>query len=534
MTEAGAESGLKSPSVRMREILRILRQRDVVHGVPPEKLKDILEDLGPFYVKMGQLMSLHSDVLPMEYCVQLRKLHADVRPMPFDEVKAQIRAAYGREAMEIFAGIDPTPLGSASIAQVHKARLPNGRPVVVKVQRPLVRETVAQDINLLKKAIRISRAVTDRKNNIDLLAVLDELWRTICQETDFVQEAEHLRIFAELNRDVSYVTCPLPEPSLVTPKAFVMELVDGIPIDHLEQLKAAGYDIEEIGTKLAENYLKQVLDDGFFHADPHPGNLIIRDGQIVWIDLGMVGKLSERDRTLFKDIAFAMVRKDVSGLIDLLLTLGQPRGSIDHAALHADLDALLTKYEIMSLAHLDFRGLLKEMIGFVEKYDIILPPEIAIMVRSLVNMEGLLCVYCPDAKFISILSRHLVGEARREFDPQKELSSLGISLYSFLKKSLDLPTEISNILKMMLKGQFKVNLALTEANEPLSRLERMTDKLVLAILDAALFISAGLLCATDMTPKAWGAPLPGLICYALAIVIAIWLAGAIIRKKPRK
>ena len=525
MTETGAAAGLKSSSVRMREILRILRQRDVVHGVPPEKLKDILEDLGPFYVKIGQLMSLHSDVLPVEYCVQLRKLHAAVRPMPFEEVKAQIRAAYGREALDIFTELDPLPLGSASIAQVHQARLPDGRRVVVKVQRPLVRETVSQDIALLKKAVRISRTVTDRKNNVDLLAVLDEVWRTICQETDFVREAEHLRLFASYNQDVTYVACPLPEQSLVTPKAFVMELVDGIPIDRLDQLREAGYDLEEIGAKLAENYLKQILTDGFFHADPHPGNLIIRDGQIVWIDLGMVGRLSDRERTLFKDIAFAMVQKDVSGLMDLLLTLGQPRGAIDHAALHADLDALLTKYEIISLGHLDFRGFLNEMIGFVEKYDIILPPEIAIMVRSLMNMEGLLSIYCPDAVFISILRRHLMAEARKEFDLQNELSNLGINLYSFLKKSLDLPTEISNVLKMMLKGQYKVNLALTEAEEPLNRLERMTDKLALAIIDAALLISSGLLCAANLEPKAWGVPIPGLTGFALAAALTAYLCA---------
>lgn len=518
----------------MQEILQILRRQDIVHGVSPEKLKNILEDLGPFYVKIGQLMSLRSDMLPPSYCVELRKLRADVRPMPFNEVKAQIQAAYGREAKEIFTTIDPLPLGSASIAQVHKANLPNGRSVAVKVQRPQVQETISQDISLFKKAIRLLKIVVDTSNNIDLEAVLDELWITMQQETNFLLEAEHLQTFTDLNRDVVYVTCPQLVQSLVTPKVLVMELVEGIPIDHLDNLQEAGYDIDEIGTKLAENYVKQVLDDGFFHADPHPGNLIIRDEQIVWLDLGMIGRLSRRDQKLFKEIAFAIVRKDIYELKKLVLTLGKAPEHLDHAMLHTDIDLLLTKYENIDLGNMGFDGLLKEMLDFTEKHGIVIPASITIMGRSLMNLEGVLSACCPGTKFMSILNRYLIGDIPKAFDLQKELSHLRISLYSFLSKSLDLPTQISNILKMTLKGQVKINLALNEAEEPLHKVERMADKLVLAIIIAALLLSSSLLCTTNMEPQAWGVPLAGLLGYVLATALAIWLCVSLYCKRSRK
>lgn len=533
MTEAATEFRTKS-YLRMQEILRILRRQDIVYGITPEKLKNILEDLGPFYVKMGQIMSMRSDMLPLSYCIELKKLHADVRPMPFNEVKAQIREAFGRETEEIFTTIDPLPLGSASIAQVHKAKLPNGRSVAVKVQRPQIRETIGRDIALLRKAILPLKIVANIGDNIDLGTVLDELWLTMQQETNFLLESENLQAFADLNRDVVYVTCPQPEQSLVTPKVLVMELVEGIPIHQLNELKKAGYDIDEVGTKLAENYVKQVLDDGFFHADPHPGNLIIHDGQIIWLDLGMVGRLSNRERTLFKEIAFAIVRQDIYEIKDLLLILCKVRGRLDHARIHNDIDLLLTKYETMDLGNMDFGGFFKELLHFIEKHNIAMPPGITIMGRSLMNLEGLLSACSPGVKLISILQRHFIEDIQKNFNLQKELRRLGISLHSFFNKSLDLPAQISNILRMVFKGQVKINLALNEAEEPLHKLERMADKLVLAIVDAALLIGSALLCTTNMEPQAWGVPLIGLLGYALAVALAVWLCGSFYRKKPHK
>ena len=526
-----SELGIESSTQRLGEILGVLRRHNLHQGITPERLKSVLEDLGPIYVKIGQIMSMRSDILPPSYCLELGKLHTDVRPMSPAEVEGQIRMAYGREVGEIFESIDPAPSGSASIAQVHKAKLLDGRTVAVKVQRPNIQEIITRDIALLRRAARVMGRVVDKVNNLALEGMLDEIWLTMQQETDFILEAEHLQTFTDLNKDINYIACPLLEHSLVTPKVFVMEFVEGIPIDQVDQLKAAGYDLDEIGAKLAENYIKQMLDDGFFHADPHPGNLIIRDGRIVWLDLGMVGRLSNRDRIIFKEIALAMVRNDTYELKDLLLTLGDVGGELDHAKFHAEIDMFLKKYGIMDLGQMDFGKLLQDMMYFVQEHDIIMPSSMTTMGRGLMNLEGLLSRYCPNVNILTILTFHLIKDWQKVFDSKKEIGRLGLSLYGFFSKSVDLPSKISDVLEMTIKGQTKLNLSLNEAKEPIRDVARMVNKLVLAIVVAALLVSSSLLCTTNMSPQFWDVPLLGLIGYGIALLLTIWLCYGILRKK---
>lgn len=298
-------------SGRMQEILSVLKRHNIIHGVSPEKLRSILEDLGPTYIKIGQIMSMRSDVLPQSYCDELMKLRAEVKPMSSDEVKKIIEVEFNCPIMDVFSTFDDKPLGSASIAQVHTADLKSGKKVVVKVQRAKIREIMAQDIIMMRKAVRLLNVIKVTGDVIDFNSIIDELWATSQQEMDFLQEATHLNEFADLNSEIEYVACPSVESDLMTSKVLVMEYIDGIPIDKVDKLSALGYDMNKIGINLAENYTKQILDDGFFHADPHPGNIWIRDGKIVWLDLGMVGKLSNYDREIFKDIMKAMVTHDV-------------------------------------------------------------------------------------------------------------------------------------------------------------------------------------------------------------------------------
>ncbi|MFQ8599611.1 MAG: AarF/ABC1/UbiB kinase family protein [Oscillospiraceae bacterium] len=236
-----------------------------------------------------------------------------MRPMPFDEVKKVVEDEYGEALSAVFAAFDPEPLGAASIAQAHAARLQNGRRVVVKVQRPGVYATMEQDIALLHKAAGLL-GFTALGEVVDLNMVLDEMWSVAQQEMDFLTEAQNADAFRQFNREVAYVDCPLIEHAHTTERVLVMEYIDGIAIDDTYTLASEEYDLDEIGLKLADNYVKQIIEDGFFHADPHPGNLQIRDGKIVWIDLGMMGRLSPRDKTLLRDGVKAIVRGDVTRL----------------------------------------------------------------------------------------------------------------------------------------------------------------------------------------------------------------------------
>ena len=527
-------SDMESSSLRLNEILQVLRRHELLKGISPQKLKNVLEDLGPIYVKIGQIMSVRSGLLPSEYRQELRELHANVSPISFTEVEAQIRTAYGREIEEIFMTIDTQPIGSASIAQVHRATLLDGRSVVVKVQRPQIQEIIRQDIELLHKAIRLLGHVTDKINNFKFEAILDEIWKTLQLETDFLMEAEHLRIFANLNQNVAYISCPKLEQSLITSKTFVMEYVEGIPIDHLDELKKAKYDLDEIGTRLAENYIKQILDDGFFHADPHPGNLVIRDGKIAWLDFGIIGRLSNRDRMLFREIALAVIRMDTYGLKDLLLTLGETQGEIDHAKFHSEIDMFLKKYATMDVQETHFGKLTQEMWSFVQEHNITIPAEMITLTRGLINLEGLLAFYYPNVNLLTTLTNSIFKDWQTVFTNKKDLARLGISLSQFLRKSLDLPTQLSDVINMTTKGQIKINLVISLAEKQSKEISSITDKLVIALIIVALFIGSGLLCGTDMKPQVLGIPLTGLLGYALGILLSLCLAYAILRKMSNK
>jgi len=274
-------------ATRLREMVEVLRARDIVHGITPEKLRLILEDLGPTFVKLGQIMSMRPDFLPQEYCDELMKLQTEANPLPFSVIEKVIEQEYQRRWTRIFRSIDEEALGSASIAQVHCAVLLDGEKVVIKVQRPGVHDIMSKDIVLLKRAAGILKILGPAQDVVDFSMVLDELWAIAKQEMDFVMEANHIEEFRHANQDADFVSCPKVYRHLTTQHVLVMEYVDGIQIDDVAGLKAAGIDVRRIGERLGENYVKQIVEDGYFHADPHPGNIWVRGGKIVWLDLGM-------------------------------------------------------------------------------------------------------------------------------------------------------------------------------------------------------------------------------------------------------
>ena len=328
---------------RLKEMTAVLHKYGVTRGVTPEKLRLILEELGPTYIKLGQIMSMHSDILPRRYCDELMRLRSDVSPMSFAEVTEVIENSYGCAWTEVFASMEQKPLGSASIAQVHRAVLRDGDQVVVKVQRKGIYETMARDIGLLRKAVRLLPPMSI-KGVVDLDMVLDELWSVTREEINFLTEASNMEEFTRRNQDVAYVAVPRLYQEYTATHVLVMEYIDGFSLDDREGLLAQGYDLKEIGTKLVDHYIKQVMDDGFFHADPHTGNIRIRDGKIVWIDMGMMGRLSERDRQLIGRAIQGVAAGDVSMIQEVVIALGEFKKTPDPSHLYEGIRELLAKY----------------------------------------------------------------------------------------------------------------------------------------------------------------------------------------------
>ncbi|GKH32511.1 AarF/UbiB family protein [Muricomes sp. OA1] len=511
---------------RLREIMQVLGKHRITHGLTPAKLREILEDLGPTYVKLGQIMSMRSDMLPENYCRELTKLRTEVSPLPYSVVSGVIEEELKEPAGNIFSQIEETPLGSASIAQVHPAVLKDGTKVVIKIQRPAIKEIMQDDILLLKKAAGILKLAIGTEDLIDFRTILDELWKTTREEIDFLQEAANLNLFYVNQKDIVYVTCPRVFHEFTTPRLLVMEYIDGIQIDETERLKELGYDMTEIGQKAAENYCKQILEDGFFHADPHPGNLWVAGGQIAWLDLGMTGRLTEHNKQLLKKAITAILEHDIYSLKNVLLAFGEPQERVNHARLYTDIDDILSKYMSMDFGTMKLGELIERMLSLVKDHRLAITPDITLLGRSMVTMEGTLAACAPDVNILQILSMHMSSLLLKELDIKKLLRHKGRQLYTSMDKSMEIPAQISDLLNITKNGQAQLNLQLSDSEEIRADIHKTADRFVLSILAAALFIGSGMIIHVRTIPQWFGIPWISFLGYTVSGVLII---GLIIR-----
>lgn len=510
-------------AVRLKEMVAVLRKYDVVRGMTPEKLRHILEDLGPTFVKLGQVMSMRPDFLPQEYCDELMKLQNGAKPLPFSTILEVIEQEYSRRWNKVFASIDEEVLGSASIAQVHRAVLTTGERVVVKVQRPGIYKVMARDMVLLRRAARLVRVVSHSQDVIDFDMVLEEMWGIAKQEMDFLIEADHIEEFRHLNQDEAFVTCPNVYRNLTTQHILVMEYVDGVRIDDFDGLRARGVDITLLGRRLGENYVKQIIEDGYFHADPHPGNIWVRGGRIVWLDLGMMGRLSNRDRTAIRKAVIALANHDTFEMKTAVLALGVPRGHINHTALYQDIDALMAQYSTLDFRDLKMGQLTRQIMNILRVHHIACPQGLSMFARGILTIEGVMRLVCPKVSFVEIFAKSLQLNFKKNFDWRDELSKAKRESYLLMRKSMALPEQISDILKMTMSGQTKVNLDLTGSEEPLRHVDKMVNRVIVAVLCAALLLGSSTICTTNMTPKIMEIPLLGFVGYLIAFVLSIRL-----------
>lgn len=524
----------KTRRARMHEILRIVRKHKLMNSVTPEEFRAMLEDLGPSFVKIGQTLSTRSEILPRAYCDELAKLQAECDPLPFEDMLAAFDAEFGRDRrQELFVSVDPTPLGSASLAQVHRARLRSGEEVAIKIQRPGVKETMALDIDIMRILARHASKIMKDDQFVDLREVVEEMWATFLEETDFRREAENLEEFARLNADCRFVSSPKVYIDLCTEYVLVMEYVDGIPISDAQRLVACGYDLEEIGVKLLDNYATQILDHGFFHADPHPGNLIIRGGQIVYIDLGIMGRLSTRDRAGFGDIIKAVGVKDSAGLKEALIryAVQKDNAAIDHTRFLADLDDLLADYGSIDIDQIDIGAMLNDIMALTRACRVTLPTSVTTVARGIVAAEGTVGPYIGNQNIVSIINDHVQRSADKRDVLAKAIEDLAISLRKSGAGALDAANYSGEALKMLTRGQLKMNMDLMGSDIPFRKLSRIFTRITLALIVAGLFIGSSLLSLSSMEPRVLGVPALASIGYLSAFLMSVWIVVDIWRKK---
>lgn len=475
---------------RLKEMTAVLKKYKLTHGLTPEKFRLILQELGPTYIKLGQIMSLHSDILPKEYCEELMKLCSDVEPMPFEQVEAVIDASFGYSWKDVFASIDKKPLGAASIAQVHRATLKTGEQVVVKVQRKGIHEVMSKDMALLHKAVKLVPPISI-KGIVDFDMVLDEMWAVAQEEMNFLLEASNIEEFAGNNRDVAFVATPKLYRKYTTSHVLVMEYIKGFNIDDKEELLKDGYDLEEIGSKLIDNYIRQVIEDGFFHADPHPGNVKIRDGKIVWIDMGMMGRLSEHDKKELSNAVYGIAMNDIGMIEDAVLAIGDFKGEPDRAKLYKDIKIIINKYGSLDMGQVDVAEFIQELLEVMKNNRIVMPHGFTMLARGITQIEG-------------------------------ELKKAGKTAYKSAHRMAELPDRLAQILEEYQRGQTSINFDMHASDELARLLHRLVRNIVMGLWVMALLISSSIVCTTDMTPKILGIPALGVMGYVFACIIVLY------------
>lgn len=524
---------------RLHEIEKILRKYHALTDLTPEKATKILEELGPTFVKMGQLASDRSDIIPKSYAMAFRQLRTNVDPEPFPEIVATIEHALGHPWQETFVSIDENPIGAASIAQVHKAVLrAEGNPVVaIKVRRSKAAELMAQDFTLIKHALAIAD-VTIRKQSVLLTMneFVAELEKTSLEELDFTLECHNLERFEKLLATTPGVKSPHPYSEISTDEMLVMEYIEGIPINHIDELKARGLDVNVLSKRLAENFIVQVLDWGFFHADPHQGNIIVRDGDIVWIDLGMMGNLTSSERAIISDICTAIARNDAFSLKDNLLTIARARGAVDHGLLLRQLSALVRSYTSVELSKLDMGSCLYDIIELLRSQNLILPASLTMLARGAVAIEGVLTEISPSTSVINLLTEHVKKQLFSLKHIEHHLRDMVSETVDAVESSVRIPAQVEHVLEIIERGELQASIDMDIPMNFMDVIRSVSSILALSLITAGLFVGSSLIALTGMEPKVLQVPVFGFLGFITAVglsVYIVWRCMALRRKERR-
>lgn len=510
---------------RIREILSVIRKHHIQDGLTPVKTREMIEELGPTFIKLGQIMSMRNDLIPQEYCKELEKLRASIAPLSFSTIHSLIEEEIQRPLDEVFQDIDFHPIGSASIAQVHLAHLLDGQCVVLKVQRPHIHEIMEADVRILHKFPRLLKMITGTGDLIDYRSIIDELWQTSQTEMNFLNEAHNMDVFACHQKDIHYIEVPHVYHEYTTNHLLVYSYVDGIPIDECDKLTHLGYDLDEIALKMADNCCKQIFDDGFFHADPHPGNLLIDEGKIAWIDFGMMGTVSTYTQHILSMALQALIEDDIYDLEEAFLMLVTPDHEIDQVQLIGQLKGIVNEYKSKSLSDYNFSDLIQRCFDIVKSNEIVIPTELTLLCRCLVTLEGTLEKISPDTNLIEILINHKRNSMMQEIDFKDKSLKFGQDLYKTVKKSYALPQIIYDLIKMSKNGQLHMNM--TESDDYRRLIYKKSQlSLIIQTIFSCFFMLCGAICTLrPMNPSFKNIPWISVIFFIIAflLIIDIWI-----------
>jgi len=493
------------------------------------RIRRALEELGPTFVKLGQLLATRVDMFPPHWIAEFEKLHSQVPAVPYEILHADLVAALKGEPTDVFAGFDPLPLAAASIAQVHRATLKDGTPVVVKIRRPGIEAVIRADLRILEHAARLLDSEVPDSRRYDPVHMVSQFRRSLNRELDLAKEARNIDQFARHFADDPLVKIPRVYWEFTSDRVNVQEEIVGMAGVAPDKLRARGLDPGLLAARGADTVLRMVLEHGYFHADPHPGNvLFLPDNRIGMIDFGMVGMLTNPRRNQIVDLLHALTRKDEQGLLQILLDWSG-ESVLDEDRLAYDVAELLQSYDDLQLKDVNIGALLSDITALMRDNNLMLPADLTLLFKTLITLEGLGQQLDPEFHMIDHVTPFVERVIQRRYTPQALLARGRKSMRETLDVLADLPRDLRHLLRDMRRGRVKVDLDLKRLDQFGHQLDRASNRLTMGILTASLVIGSSIIMTVEGGPQLFGLPFFGLMGFLIAFFNSLWIIFSIWR-----
>jgi ubiquinone biosynthesis protein len=522
--------GLGKLLERAGRALRWKDMEELVHMDSPERVRCVFEELGPTFIKLGQLMATRVDIFPPEWIAEFEKLHDRAPPVPFAQLKVQMEEDLGESVEVVFKNVSEDPVAAASIAQVHRASLESGEQVILKVRRPGIRRIMEADMRILAKLVEIAESrLTDLKR-YQLPQIVRQFELSMRRELDLASEARHSqRIAASFKGD----------PNIVIPRVYwewtserlnVQEYIDGVRGSDLAAIDAAGLDRGILARRGAEAVLKMIIIDGFFHADPHLGNFFcLPENRLALIDFGMVGRLSDQRREQIADLLEGLVGKDSAAVIEIFSDWAEER-PLDIEALTIEVDSFLDHYHGVPLKRLDFAAMMTDMVGLLRDHQLTLPPDLALLFKALITLDGVGRRLDPDFDIVAVTSPFLQRVTAERYAPGAVFARSWRQFRDFADLMSGVPGDLRRVIRAARRGTLHVNVDVTRLDHFGHQLDKAASRITMGLVTAAIIVGTAIVMTTVETEsKVFGMPMLGFIGFVGACIAGIWIVFSVWR-----